>query len=240
MTVEIFKSRAREGYTYREIYSTVIKEFGLTAFPFKEAHNIIRNFLVKQNYLNRVEIEGHIRYVAPETRFLTKPINLGTDVSTGYNVYALPEERRFVNIDENWNVSSPKYLRLTVSTTFSLDTHGDGSHQRLKFYEATAFRTLNYTEDIVSFGEDLRDFIREAISHYFNAGCAEASEIKIGVELISNPEEEAFQNTVYIEYGHTDSKSGGYRVLKKTESDMAGDKNPHAGLGRKPSQKTLS
>ncbi len=240
MPIKFFKSHEGNGYTYREIYSSVIKEFGLTAFPFREAHNIIRNLLVKQKYLDRVEIEGHIRYVAPETRILTKPINLGTDVSTGHNVYAFPDERRFVNIDEQWNVASSKYLRLTVSTTFSLDTHGDTSHQRLKFYEATAFRTINYTEDVAPWGENLRDFIREAISHYFNAGCAEASEIKIGVELISKPEEEAFQNTVYIEYNNSESKSSGYKVLKKTESDMGRDVNPHAGIGRKPGQKTLS
>ncbi len=238
------------GYTYSELYSKVIQEWNLKPIPTigamaTEASNIIKNYLVKEGRVNRIiDKKGHIRYVPYVTRDVIKPINLGTDVSTGYNVYALPDEKKFAVIDENWNVMpSPKtrYVRITITTTFSLDT--GGGNQRLKFYEATAFVTVPYTTDVVSTAEELQDFIRSVIAYYFNPGVAEASEIKVGVEIMSSPPEESTEPTAVIEYGHQDTKSGGYSTLKKTASQMASEKlggfNPHAGFGRPPKQKKL-
>jgi len=241
---KLYKSHnSGKGYTYRELYSLVIREWGLKEFPFLEAHRIIKNYLLKEGVVERrLDEKGHVRYIPTKTKIVSKPINLGTDVSTGFNIYALPEEKKFAVIDEEWNVKpEPKkrYIKITVTTTFSLDT--GGGHQRLKFYEATAFVTIPYTTDVVSIGEELKDFIREAISYYFNPGVAEASEIKIGVELMSNPPEESGDPVVIIEYGHEDTKFRGYSTLKKKKSLMEKEKkemfNPHKGFGRPKKEK---
>lgn len=253
MTFKIYKThRAGEGYHYWEIYSLVIREWGLKPVPdigamSREASHIIKNYLVKEGIVDRtIDRLGHVRYIPSVTRIIDKPINLGTDVSTGYNLYSLPDERKFAVIDEEWNVrpeAKKRYIKITVTTTFSLDTGGTTSHQRLKFYEATAFVTVPYTEDVIIVGGELRDFIREAISYYFNPGVAEASEIKIGVELMSSPPEESDDPTVLIEYGHGGTRAEGYTTLKKTESQMKSEKaqvyEPHAGFGRPKGQKGL-
>jgi len=255
MTFRLYKTHAKgEGYTYRELYGMVIEEWGLRPVPdigamSREASHIIRNYLVKEGFIDRIiDKKGHSRYIPKTTRPVTHPILLGTDASTGYNTYALSDEKNFAVIDEEWNVrpkAKTRYVRITISTTFSLDTSGKGSHQRLKFYEATAFTTIPYSDiiDVTAIGKDLRDFIREAFAYYFNPGVAEASEIKIGVEIMSSPPEESLgESTVFIEYGHFDTKAGGYATLKKTKTQMRSEKaqkfEPHAGKGR-ISQKKL-
>jgi len=239
-----------QGYTYSELYGMVIREWDLKPVPTigalaRKTSNIIKNYLVKEGIVEKViNKEGHVRYIPSTTREVIKPINLGTDVSTGYNIYAIPDEKRFAVIDEDWNVMpSPRmrYLKITVATTFSLDT--GGGNQRLKFYEATAFVTIPYTQDVISTAEELQDFIRSAIAYYFNPGVAEASEIKVGVELMSKPPEESSEPIAVIEYGHQATKSGGYSTLRKTASQMASEKlgrfNPHASYGRPSKQTTL-
>lgn len=249
MAFKLYKSHKVDktvGYTYNELYGLVVKEWNLKPVPTvgtmaRESSKIIKNYLMKEGVVDRVvDKAGHVRYIPKTTRPVAMPINLGTDASTGYNAFALPDEKRFVVMDEDWNVKPEprtRYVRITVTTTFSLDTGGARSHQRLKFYEATAFTTVAYTEDVTEVAEDLRDFIREAIAYYFNEGCAEASEIKIGVEIMSSPPEESLgDKTCYIEYGHFDTKSQGYATLKKTETRMRSEKGqvfePHKGHGR--------
>jgi len=255
MTFKLYKTHKAPdktlGYTYNELYSKVVKEWNLKPIPdigamSREASNIIKNYLIKEGIIEHIiDKRGHSRYIPKVTRTITKPIKLGTDVSTGFNVYSIPDERKFAVMDEDWNVipSGKRYLRITISTTFSLDT--SGGNQRLKFYEATAFITIPYSKDITpttitDYGEELRDFIKSALSHYFNPGVAEASEIKIGVEIMTSPPIESLNTPkVYIEYGHSDTKSGGYRVLEKTPADILGEPSPHKGFGRGHKQKTL-
>jgi len=254
MTFTLYKSHksldGSLGYTYNELYSLVVREFNLKPVPdigamSREASKIIKNYFIKEGIVDRtIDKKRHIRYIPTTTRTVAKPINLGTDVSTGYNLYSLPDEKKFVVLDEDWNVkpeAKKRYLKITVTTTFSLDTGGASSHQRLKFYEATAFVTIPYTTDVISVSGELRDFISGAISFYFNPGVSEASEIKVGVELMSSSPEESDDPTVIIEYGHGNTKAGGYSTLKKTTSQMVSEQgggfDPHKGHGRQEQKK---